>query len=149
MVPTGASMAGVLLAGLAPALCETTVAAQEPPEEPPPGFEASAQLSFLEIEARVDEETEQLAVATAGVRYRWELSSTSELVEELGYVQAFEAFENWKLDQSLSLTATLTSVLSLKFSNTVRYANEPVPGFETDTVTTAALVWTLRRAARP
>jgi hypothetical protein len=48
------------------------------------------------------------------------------------------------------LTATLTSVLSLKFSNTVRYANEPVPGFEkTDTITTAALVWTLRRAARP
>jgi putative salt-induced outer membrane protein YdiY len=44
------------------------------------------------------------------------------------------------------LTAAIASAFSLKVSNIVRYANEPVPGFEsTDTITSVALVWTIKR----
>ena len=97
-------------------------------------------------EGRVEQESEDVAIATGGVAYRWEISSTSALAEELRYVQALETMENWKLDQSISLIAAITSVFSLKFSNVVRYANEPVPGFEsTDTITSVALVWTIKR----
>jgi len=40
-----------------------------------------------------------------------------------------------------TLTARLTTLLSLKVSNTVRYVHEPVIGFETtDTITAFALV---------
>ena len=48
---------------------------------------------------------------------------------------------DWRVDNVVSIAARLTSLLSLKVSNTVRYANTPVPGFKnTDTTTAIALV---------
>jgi putative salt-induced outer membrane protein len=97
-------------------------------------------------ESRVQAEAENGAIATGGAAYRWEISKTSLLAEELRYVQVLDSGDNWKLDQSIALTAAITSVFSLKFANVVRYAHEPVPGFEsTDTVTSVALVWTIKR----
>jgi putative salt-induced outer membrane protein len=103
-----------------------------------------------EHESRVGDQTEQLAIFTGGALYRWEFSKTSVFREDFRYVQALDDGGNWKLDQSVSLTATITSVFSLKVSNIVRYVHEPVPDFEpTDTITTVALVWSIKRPARP
>jgi putative salt-induced outer membrane protein len=100
----------------------------------------------FEHESRLAEESEDRGIATGGLEYRWAISETSELVEELRYIQAFEAIDDFKLNQSIGLTAALTSVLSLKFANIVRYVNEPVPGFEsTDTITSVALVLKFKR----
>ncbi len=93
----------------------------------------------------IDEESENLAIGTAGVAYRWHISETSVLSDEFRYIQAFESIDNWKLDQSVTLTAAITSVLSLKVANTIRYANEPVHGFETtDTITSLSLVFSFK-----
>jgi putative salt-induced outer membrane protein YdiY len=94
----------------------------------------------------VDEESENVAIATAGVAYEWEITGTSRLAEDLRYVLGLNSLENWKLDQSIALTAAINSAFSLKVANIVRYANEPVLGFEsTDTITSVALVWTIKR----
>lgn len=103
-----------------------------------------------ERESRVDADTERLAIFSGGALYRWEFSKTSVFREDFRYVQALDRASNWKIDQTVSLTATITSVFSLKISNIVRYVHEPVPDFEpTDTITTVALVWSFKRPAAP
>ena len=103
-----------------------------------------------ERESRVDDETEKRAIVSGAALYRWEFSKTSAFREDFRYVQALDRASNWKIDQTASLTATITSVFSLKISNLVRYVHDPVPGFEpTDTITTVALVWSFKRPAAP
>ena len=94
----------------------------------------------------LDAETANSMIGTSGVAYRWAISKTSTLAEDFRYVQAFESIDNYKLDQSITLTASITSVLSLKVGNIIRYANEPVPGFETtDSITSVALVFSFKK----
>ena len=114
-------------------------------EGPPHRLTIDGALGF-EHESRVEEESKNVAIATGGVAYDWEISATSRIAEQLRYVQGLDSIDNWKLDQSIALTAAITSVLALKIANLVRYAHEPVPGFEsTDTTTSVALVWTIKR----
>jgi putative salt-induced outer membrane protein YdiY len=48
---------------------------------------------------------------------------------------------DWRAGNNATVSAKLTTVFSLKLSNTIRYVNDPVPGFlKTDTVTAIALV---------
>ena len=99
-----------------------------------------------EHEEEVAGESADSAIATAGAAYKWSFSETSALTDELRYVQSLDTGDDWKLDQSVALTATITSAFSLKLSNIVRYVNQPPSGFETtDTITSVALVWTIRR----
>jgi putative salt-induced outer membrane protein len=106
---------------------------------------AAAGVGF-EAEDRIEFESNNVAIATGGVQYRWKISETSGLVEELRYVQSLSEGSDWKLDQTVALTAAITSVISVKFSNIVRFVNEPVPTFDsTDTITAAAIVWTITR----
>jgi putative salt-induced outer membrane protein YdiY len=97
-------------------------------------------------EIRLDADDASSAVAIGGAGYRWRLSDTSEFTDELRMVLPFAEPGEWKLDQVASLTAALTSVLSLRVSNTVRFVHDPVPGFEqTDTITSVALVLKVTR----
>jgi putative salt-induced outer membrane protein YdiY len=106
---------------------------------------AAAGVGF-EAEDRIEFESNNVAIATGGVQYRWKISETSGLVEELRYVQSLSEGSDWKLDQTVALTAAITSVISVKLSNIVRFVNEPVPTFDsTDTITAAAIVWTITR----
>jgi putative salt-induced outer membrane protein YdiY len=100
----------------------------------------------LEHEANVLEASTDVPIATAGAAYRWDISKTSDIAEELRYVQALDQGDDWKLDQSIAVTAAIASAFSLKVSNVIRYVNEPPLGFETtDTITSVALVWTIKR----
>jgi len=48
---------------------------------------------------------------------------------------------DWRYANTLALTAKVTTLFSLKVSNTIRYVNLPVVGFtSTDAVTAIALV---------
>ncbi|HMF97733.1 MAG TPA: DUF481 domain-containing protein [Vicinamibacterales bacterium] len=100
-------------------------------------------------EGRLNAENSNSAIAQGGLNYRWKITSTSELVEELRASLPFANTDQWKLDQSVALTAAINSIFSLKVSNVVRFVNAPVPGFEsTDTTTTVALVMKFTRPAR-
>ena len=81
-----------------------------------------------------------------GAVYVLTLSDTSEISDDLGIVGTFEDADDWRLDHTIALTAKLTSVVSLKVSNAVRFSNLPAPGFKrTDTVTSVALVASFKR----
>lgn len=99
-------------------------------------------------EGRLDAPDSDSAVFQGGPNYRWTISKTSEVAEDLKVTLPFSNSAQWKVDQSVSLTAAINSILSIKFTNIVRFVNQPVPGFEsTDTITTFALVMRYRRPA--
>lgn len=81
------------------------------------------------------------AVLLGGFGYLLRVSPTTDLIEDLRYEQALSDGANWRLDNTVAVVARINSIFSLKVSNVVRYANDPVPGFETtDTITSVALV---------
>jgi putative salt-induced outer membrane protein len=81
------------------------------------------------------------ATAGAGGVYTLKLSATSELSEDGHFVWSLSDGEDWRYVNALALTAKVTTLLSLKVSNAIRFVNAPVPGFErTDSVTAIALV---------
>jgi putative salt-induced outer membrane protein YdiY len=80
-------------------------------------------------------------MATAGTRYKFKLSQTSDLTDDLATSFDFNKDGTWRLNHLIALTVRIASVFSLKVSNQLRFVDEPVPGFErTDTITSAALV---------
>lgn len=81
------------------------------------------------------------AVYAGAVAYRWKISDTAEVSDETQLTGTFDDADDWRLLQTLAVTARMTQVLSLKFSTTARFANSPAPGFRrTDTTTSVALV---------
>ena len=81
------------------------------------------------------------AIALAGLRYKFKLSETAEITDETGLEFSLSDGDDWRWSNVVAVSAKLTTLLSLKLSNTVRYVNAPAPGFEdTDTITAVALV---------
>ena len=92
-------------------------------------------------EQRVIGDDLSTAVWNAGLGYRLKLSENAEITDDLRFNQSFPDAGDWRLANIAAVTAKLTTILSLKLSNTVRYVHEPVAGFETtDTITAIALV---------
>jgi putative salt-induced outer membrane protein len=79
----------------------------------------------------------------AGASYTWTISPTADLTNDFGFTMSFADAGDWRTANLVALTAELTTLFSLKVSNTVRYVNEPVEAFaKTDTITSVALVAT-------
>jgi putative salt-induced outer membrane protein YdiY len=92
-------------------------------------------------ESRVTGPDLSTATLSAGARYTFRISDTSELGDEIRCVQSLADGDDWRCANTLSVTAKLTSLLSLKASHGVRYLHQPADGFETtDTTTSLALV---------
>lgn len=84
-----------------------------------------------------------LSTATLGTgsSYTLKLSETSAFTDEGRFVFALDDRSDWRFGNTAALTASLTSLLSLKLSNSIRHLNLPVAGFErTDVLTSVALV---------
>ena len=81
------------------------------------------------------------ATATFGSLFKAKLSETTDLTDELRFLQTFDDATDWRLGHIVSLTVKMSEIFSLKVSNQVRFANLPPPGFKkTDTTTAIALV---------
>jgi putative salt-induced outer membrane protein YdiY len=81
------------------------------------------------------------AVALTGASYALRFSDTVEFKNDFRFTTLFDDTGDWRVANLAALTATLTQLLSLKVSHTVRVANQPPPGFEkTDTISAIALV---------
>ena len=103
-------------------------------------FAADVGLGYLN-EARLTGDDVSSATYGTGAHYRWKISPTATLEEDLRFTGTFDRAADWRLGQILSLTTQLTQLFSLKVSNIVRYAHLPPPGFKTtDTTTSIALV---------
>jgi putative salt-induced outer membrane protein YdiY len=81
------------------------------------------------------------ATVPTGAVYKLKISETTDLNEEGRFVFSLSDGTDWRFSNVFSVTAKMTSLFSLKFSNTVRFVNDPPPSFQkTDTITAAALV---------
>jgi putative salt-induced outer membrane protein len=84
-----------------------------------------------------------LSTATlgGGGLYTLAISDTSALTEDGHVVFALSDGTDWRYTNAVALTAKVSTIFSLKLSNTIRYLNLPVVGFRnTDAVTAVALV---------
>lgn len=85
---------------------------------------------------------------SGGAAYALKLSDNAEITDEFRFLGVFDNSDDWRVSNTVAVTAKLTSVFSLKFSNTVRHLNFPPTGFiSTDTVTSVALVMSLKSKA--
>ena len=106
---------------------------------------ADAGLGYLS-ERRVAGADVSSPTYSGGALYKLSLSETAELVADARLLGPFDNTDDWRGTHTIALTARLTTLLSLKVSNTIRYANFPPPGFKkTDTTTAVALVASFKR----
>lgn len=92
-------------------------------------------------EARTTGDDLSFATARAALGYRWAISKTAEFAEDIAFVADLKESNDWRIANVTAVSATITSILSLKVSYTLNYLNAPAPGFKnTDTITAAALV---------
>ncbi len=83
----------------------------------------------------------RLTSGTAGIRYGLSIAKQGQWSQQAYFTTDLTDSRDWRLRHEASVAASLNTVLSLKFSHTLTYLNEPVPGFErADTVGAAALV---------
>lgn len=81
------------------------------------------------------------AIASAGALYKWKVSETADFSEEARYVGAVPDGGDWRYTNAAAIAAKISTLLSLKVSNSVRFVNRPVTGFhDTDVQTAVALV---------
>ena len=103
-------------------------------------LKAQAGLGYTK-EDRLTGDNRSFASAAAGLLYKLKLTKTSDLSEELLYTRDLKDSQDWRVANTFSVTAAISTVLSLKASHVLNYLHEPVPGFgRTDTVTSLALV---------
>ena len=97
-------------------------------------------LGYLNEDRLIGDNVSSATYGT-GPSYRWKLSDTATISDDLRFTGIFANADNWRLLQAAAVTARLTELLSLKLSNTISFVNLPVPGFKTtDTNTSIALV---------
>jgi putative salt-induced outer membrane protein len=92
-------------------------------------------------ENRVAGDRISTAQALAGARYKFTLSDTADVTDDLSLSCSLSDADDWRTSNAVALTVKVTTIFSLKLSNMVRYVNTPVSGLETtDTLTSVALV---------
>lgn len=81
------------------------------------------------------------ATARTGLGYKWVFSKTAQFTNDLGLLLDLSDTNNWIVNDTAAVTASLTSVFAIKASWTILYRKQPVAGFrKTDTSTAVSLV---------
>jgi putative salt-induced outer membrane protein YdiY len=92
-------------------------------------------------EARLDEADLSSAVATAGGRYEWQIAKTTRLTNAPMLTASLDDKQDWRFDNALAVTTSMTRVFSLKLAHELKFLNAPVATFKkTDTVFAVTLV---------
>jgi putative salt-induced outer membrane protein YdiY len=103
-------------------------------------FFVDAGVGYLN-EQRLAGDNVSTGTYAGGAGYKWKVSPNTELTEDFRYTGTFADADDWRVNNIVSVTASMTAIFSLKLSNTVRYSHAPVVDFEsTDTITSVALV---------
>ena len=92
-------------------------------------------------ESRLTGKNLSTAFLAGGANYTLKIAETSELAEDGHLVFSLSQGSDWRYTNTAALSAKVTTLWSLKLSNTIRYLNFPAPGFKnTDVLTSIALV---------
>jgi putative salt-induced outer membrane protein len=92
-------------------------------------------------EQRLLDDDISTATAGAGGVYILKLSENAQVTEDAHFNFSLSDGADWRFTNIAGVTAKLTTLFSLKVTNTIRYVNEPALGFDsTDMITAVALV---------
>lgn len=92
-------------------------------------------------EVRLGEDSRSFASANGGLRYRWRMTSTTEVTDEAGFTANLQEGDDWRIANRAAVSVAISTMFSLRVSHTLEYLNQPVPGFQTtDTRMAVALV---------
>ena len=92
-------------------------------------------------ESRVLGDDLSTATLATGANYSLKVSETSEVTEDGHLVFSLADGSDWRYANIAALSVKISTLLSLKLSNTIRYVNFPAPGFKnTDVLTSIAVV---------
>ena len=92
-------------------------------------------------ESRLAGTDQTFGAGTLGVFSKWRPLRTTQIEERAVFSTDLGAFGNWRLQNTVTLSVTMTRLLSLKLSHDLEYVARPVAGFEpSDTIVAAALV---------
>ena len=86
---------------------------------------------------------DNLSTATIGESgvYTFAIAENSQMSEDGHFVFSLSDGDDWRYVNILSIAAKVTTVFSLRASNTIHYVNMPLEGFTTtDVLTAIALV---------
>jgi len=109
-------------------------------EQGPHKLIVDAGLGYANEQRVVGSDLSTATFGTGGL-YTLKISSTADLSEEGRFVFSLSDSGDWRYGNAFAVTAKLTTLFSLKASNTLRYVHQPVQGFETtDAITAVALV---------
>jgi len=107
---------------------------------PPHSLTVDASLGYAHESRLQGEDLDNPTFAT-GALYKLKLSDAVDISDDLRLVFSLSDGADWRSANIAAITSKLTTLLSLKVSNTVRYVNAPVQGFQsTDSNTAIALV---------
>lgn len=97
-------------------------------------------LGYLN-EERLDGDDISTAIGLVGLAYDLKISETADFSDDMRFDFSVSNGDDWRWQNVAAISAKLTSLFSLKLSNTIRYMNAPPAGFDTtDTITAVALV---------
>ena len=106
----------------------------------PHQLDVDAALGYAH-ENRVLGDNVSSAQALTGARYKFLISETADVSDEVRLSFSLSDGSDWRGDNVVALTVKVATIFSLKVSNNVRYVNAPAAGFETtDVITSIALV---------
>ena len=92
-------------------------------------------------EERLDGDDISTMIGLVGLAYDLKISETAEFSDDMRFDFSLSDGEDWRWQNVAAISAKLTTLFSLKLSNTIRYMNSPPRGFDTtDTITAVALV---------
>ena len=101
---------------------------------------ADAGIGYID-EQRLTGDDVKSGTYSGGAAYKFKFSDTAELNDELRLLGTFDNSDDWRMSNTIAITAKLTTMFSMKFSSTVRHLNFPPPTYTgTDTVTSVAFV---------
>ncbi len=82
--------------------------------------------------------------ALAGLDYSWKISETASFTERFIYYPNFDDSDDWRVDSTTALTASLSTRWALQLSYELRFRNQPIGDRDdTDATTKASLVLNL------
>jgi putative salt-induced outer membrane protein len=92
-------------------------------------------------ELRVTGDNLSFLAGKLGGSYKFTLSKTAEFTDDAAFLFDFSDSGDWRFNNVAAVSASMTTVFSLKASHTLAYIRKPAPGFgRTDTITAAAIV---------
>jgi putative salt-induced outer membrane protein YdiY len=92
-------------------------------------------------ELRVTEPSLSFMMGKLGGSYKFTLSKTAEFTDDAAFILDFSDAGDWRFQNVAAVSASMTTIFSLKASHTLNYIRKPAVGFgRTDTITAAAIV---------